>query len=711
MFFTMKSFSFPLVVFLLDSSLSYVLSLLVYKYYPIYFLDVVWLVNLIKVPLLREVSQKLPRPWWIPSSLLFILTLCLAPPLHQTLRFLLLSQAPELHSGLASSLLYHMSSSLACILWDLLSPLIFPEEDPEGDKNRKQKERKNFFRLIKLSKPDWPFLTSAFVFLILALSLEMSIPYYMGRVIDILSNNYKESEFLKNIVYMAFFSLTSSVCAGCRGGFFIFCYSRLNIRLRELLFRAFSRQDITFFETTKTGEITSRLSHDTTLVSRSIAANVNITLRMLVQCIGHHYFMILVSTKLTLLTLISTPLIWIVQSLYNKYHQDLVKKVQDSIASSSDLAQEIIESVRTVKSFAAEEEEGKRYSEALMKTHRLQCKRDFVRAIYLLAIRTVNLGTQVAMLVYGHKLIQSGAITSGQMVSFMLYQIESGDYLRSVFHMLSEITHSAGASTKVFQYLDQQPEVSTSGCLCPENLRGVFEFRNVTFSYPSRPETPALKDVSFTLKPGTVTAIVGPSGGGKTTCVALLERFYEPQSGEILLDGIPLAKYKHQFLHSKVALVAQDPVLFAGTVKENIAYGLNSPSEKQLVEAARKAKAGGFIERMDKGYDTDVGSSGAQMGAGQKQRIALARALSRLPKLLILDEASSCLDVETEHEIQQSLQSIPDLCLLIIAHRLRTVQKADQILVLEKGQLVESGTHDDLVGRRGVYLKLLQNHD
>ncbi|PIO30017.1 hypothetical protein AB205_0009220 [Aquarana catesbeiana] len=277
--------------------------------------------------------------------------------------------------------------------------------------------------------------------------------------------------------------------------------------------------------------------------------------------------------------------------------------------------------------------------------------------------------------------------------------------------MLSEITHSAGASTKVFQYLDQQPEVSTSGCLCPENLRGVFEFRNVTFSYPSRPETPALKDVSFTLKPGTVTAIVGPSGGGKTTCVALLERFYEPQSGEILLDGIPLAKYKHQFLHSKVALVAQDPVLFAGTVKENIAYGLNSPSEKQLVEAARKAKAGGFIERMDKGYDTDVGSSGAQMGAGQKQRIALARALSRLPKLLILDEASSCLDVETEHEIQQSLQSIPDLCLLIIAHRLRTVQKADQILVLEKGQLVESGTHDDLVGRRGVYLKLLQNHD
>ncbi|KAM5145808.1 antigen peptide transporter 2 isoform 1-T2 [Mantella aurantiaca] len=697
----MISFCFPLIIFFLDSSLSYVLSFLVYQYYPIYFLDAVWLVNLIKVPLLREVSQKLPRPWWIPSSLVYVLTLCLAPPLHQTIRFLVMSQAPELHLGLASTLLYHLSSSLACVLWDPLSPLIFPKE--EGDKNAKQKERENFFRLIRLSKPDWPYLSPAFVFLTLALTLEMFIPYYMGRVIDILSNNYKETEFLMAIMLMAFFSVTSSFSAGFRGGFFVFSMNRLNIRLRGLLFRAFAKQDIVFFETMKTGEITSRLSQDTSVVSRSIAGNVNITLRMLVKCIGHYYFMLLVSLKMTLLTLLSTPLIWIVQNLYNKYHKDLVKKVQDSIASSSDLAQEIIESVKTVKSFAAEEEEVKRYEEALKKTHELQCRRDLIRAIYLLALRTVNLGSQVVMLVYGHSLIQGGAITSGQMVSFMLYQIESGDYLRSLFHMLSEITHSAGASTKVFQYLDQQPQVSRSGSLCPENLEGVFEFKNVTFSYPSRPETPALKDVSFTLKPGTVTALVGPSGCGKTTCVALLERFYEPQSGEILLDGEPLAKYQHKYLHNKVALVAQEPVLFGGTVRDNIAYGLNGPSEEQLMKAVRESKAESFIEQMEKRYDTDVGSNGAQLSAGQKQRIALARALSRRPKLLILDEASSCLDVETEDKIQQSLQNIPDLCLLIIAHRLRTVQNADQILVLEGGRLVESRTHSHLMERNDAY--------
>ncbi|XP_068106353.1 antigen peptide transporter 2-like [Hyperolius riggenbachi] len=706
----MISHFFPIIVFFSDSFLSHVLTFLVYRNYPVYFLDAVWLVYLVKVPLLRGVSQKLACPWWIPSPQLYALTLCLAPPLYQTLQYLLTSQAPELHAGLSNSLIYHLPLSLACLLWDLLSPLIFHKEDPEGNGNGQKKDRENFIRLIKLSKPDWPFLSGAFVFLTLALTLELSIPYYMGRVIDILSNNYKEAEFLMAIGFMSFFSITSSISAGCRGGLFIFCHSRLTHRLRGLLFQAFAKQDIAFFETTKTGEITSRLSNDTTLVSRSIAANVNITLRMLVMCVGHYCFMIAISWKLTLLTLISTPLIWIVQSLYNKYHQDVVKKVQDSIASSSDLAKEIIETVKTVKSFAAEEEEAERYMESLMKTHRLQTWRDFVRAVYLLAIRTVNLGTQVVMLCYGHNLIHSGAISSGQMVSFMLYQIESGDYLRSLFQMLSEITHSAGAATKVFQYLDQEPEVSRAGTLCPENLRGEFEFRNVTFSYPSRPETPALKNVSFTIKPGTLTALVGPSGGGKTTCVSLLERFYEPDSGEILLDKRPLAEYKHQYLHTKMALVAQDPVLFAGTVGENIGYGLQNPSKEHLVTAARKSKAENFIEHMEKGYDTDVGSCGTQMGAGQKQRIALARALSRRPNLLILDEASSCLDVETEHEIQQSLQNIPGLSLLIIAHRLRTIQNADQILVLEGGRLVESGTHDELIKKENYYHNLLKTH-
>ncbi|KAM9326284.1 antigen peptide transporter 2 [Gastrophryne carolinensis] len=700
--------SYPPVLLLLDVLLSYVSSFLVYNYQPLYSLNTIWLVYLSKLPLLGVVSQKLPRPPWIPSTLLYVLTLCLAPPLHQSLRFLLSSQSPELHSGLWHSLLCHLPLSLSCLLWDLLSPLVFTKEDPARNGNGKKKDRENFIRLLKLSKPDWPFLTPAFGFQILALIFEMFIPYYMGRVIDILSNNYKESEFLTAICLMAAFSIISSLFAGCRGGLFMFCMSRLTHRLRGLLFRAFIKQDIAFFEKTKTGEMTSRLSHDTGVVSRSIAGNVNITLRMLVQCVGHYYFMISVSLRLTLLSLISTPLIMITQILYNKYHKELVQKVQDSIADSSDVAKEIIETVNNVKSFAAEEEEAKRYAASLSKTHRLRTFRDLAKMLYLLAIRFIALATQVMLLCFGYSLTKIGTISSGQLVSFMLFQMESGDYLRSLIANLSEITHSASAATKVFQYMDQEPQVSRNGSLCPEELPGVFDFKNVTFSYPSRPEQPALKNVSFTLKPGTVTALLGPSGGGKTTCVSLLERFYEPQSGQILLDGRPLADYKHQYLHSKVALVAQDPVLFAGTFRENIGYGLQHLSNEQLETAATRAKVKEFINGMEKGYETDVGSSGRQLGAGQKQRIALARALSRQPKLLILDEASSCLDVETEHDIQQSLQTIPGLSLLIIAHRLRTVRRADLILVLEGGQLVESGTHEDLVEKKGVYCKLLQ---
>ncbi|XP_073404818.1 antigen peptide transporter 2 [Dendrobates tinctorius] len=700
----------PLLV-LLDSSLTYIISNLVFRYYPVDLRLAVWLVYLIKTPILVAISNLLPRPRWISSLLHFALTLGFTPPLYQTLRFFLTSQSPELSSVFSSSLLYHLPLPLSCLVWDMILPTSNTKETSGIDK-REQTDKKNFTRLVKLSKRDWPYLSSAFVFLFLALTFEMWIPYYMGRMIDNLSNNYKEAEFLESILYMTVLTISSTISAGCRGGLFIFSMFRLTRRLRCLLFRAFIRQDIAFFETTKTGDISSRLSNDTSLVSRSIAANVNITLRTLIRCVGHYLFMLSLSWRLTLLTFVSMPLISIVQSIYNKYHEDLVKKVQDSIARSSDLAKEIIESVKTVQSFAAEQEEVKRYEESLKKTHNLQMWRDMIRVLYLLLIRIINLGSQVSMLCYGHTLILEGEMTTGAMVSFIIYQMESSNYIRSLIHMLSEITHSAGVASKIFQYLDQEPKISTSGSLCPQDLRGEFEFRNVTFYYPSRPNTPAVQDLSFSLPPGSVTALVGLSGGGKTTCVSLLERFYEPQNGEILLDGRPLADYDHQYLHSKVALVAQDPVLFAGTIKDNITYGLISKSNEQVTEAARNAKAEDFISDLDAGYDTNVGDSGAQMGAGQKQRIALARALARRPKLLILDEASSCLDVETEHEIQQSVQNIPGLSILIVAHRLRTVRDADQILVLDGGRVVERGNHTELVKHEeGAYYKLLKNGD
>ncbi|XP_053577908.1 antigen peptide transporter 2 [Bombina bombina] len=705
----MASLCLPLSLLLLDTSITYIYGHLVYKYPLFELLSAIWLLSLIKVPVLASVVLRLPCPSWIPSPILYVLTLSLAPPLYQTLRFLLESQPPELPSGLSNSLFFHLPLLLACLLWDLALPLILPKQTPGEDENGRN-DQEYFKRILRYSKPDALYMLGAFVCLTLALIGEMFIPYYTGRIIDILNTHYKASEFLDAIFYVALFSLASSVFTGGRGGFFMYCMSSLTQRIRELLYRALMRQDINFFDITKTGEITSRINNDAALVSRSIALNVNVLLRTLVKCVGVYSFMFSISWKLTILTFVSTPLTGIVQKYYNKYHQDLVQKVQDSIAKSSDLAKEIIESVKTVRSFATEEEEAKRYEDALQKTHKLETIRDLIRIVYGLLIRLINLGSQVSMLFYGQHLIQSGYISSGKMVAFIMYQMESGDHVRTLVHMISQITHSASVAKKVFQYLDRVPEVSTSGSLCPEGLHGHFEFRNVTFSYPSRPDTPALQDVSFTLTPGTVTAVVGPSGGGKTTCVSLLERFYEPQFGDILLDGRPLREYEHHYLHQKVALVAQEPVLFTGSVRDNIRYGLQNLSESHLKVAARQAQADVFIQGLESGYNTDVGESGSQLGAGQKQRIALARALARKPKLLILDEASSCLDAETEHQIQQSLQNIQGLSLLVVAHRLRTIQKADQILVLEGGDLVERGTHEELIQKQGVYNRLLNGH-
>uniref|UniRef100_A0A8C5Q5Q2 Uncharacterized protein n=1 Tax=Leptobrachium leishanense TaxID=445787 RepID=A0A8C5Q5Q2_9ANUR len=663
----MISLWFHVPLLLLDSSLTYISSGIVYTHYPSDLLAAAWIVSLVKFLILGLVSLKLYHPAWVSSSPLYVLTVCLTPPLHQTLRPYVTSHSPELYSGLSGSLISHITLLAACLIWDLAMPNKIPQPPSGEDSNGKEKNHENFIRLLKYSKPDWIPLSVAFIFMALALISEMFIPYYMGRVIDILSSSYKETVFLMAIFYMTIFSITSYL-----NFHYIFKSATLN-----------------------------------KMKIWSIAGNVNITLRTLVKCIGVYSFMISISWQLTLLTFLSSPLTWIIQKLYNRYHRDLVQKVQDSVAKSSDIAKEILESVRTVHSFDAVEIESKRYDASLDEIHQLQSRRDFVRALYLLI---VNLAAQVVMLIYGQTLIENGFLSSGKMMSFILYQMESGSYIRTLVYMLSEITHSTAAAHKVFHYLDREPQVSTSGSYLPDKLKGGFEFKNVTFSYPSRKDTPAIQDISFKLPPGSITALVGPSGGGKTTCVSLLERFYKPDSGEILLDGIPIHQYQHKYLHTKVALVAQEPVLFSGSVIDNISYGLDSAPEEQLKEAARKANAEAFIQGMEKGYDTDVGENGSQLGAGQKQRLAMARALARKPKLLILDEASSSLDAETEHEIQKSLSGLDGLSLLIIAHKLRTIQKADQILVLEGGRLAECGKHEELIERKGVYYRLLHGH-
>lgn len=535
---------------------------------------------------------------------------------------------------------------------------------------------------------------------------EMFIPFYTGRVIDILGSNYQENDFLSALIFMGLYSLGSSVSAGCRGGLLTCAIHSFTCRIKVMLFGALTKQEIGFFETIKTGEITSRLSKDTTLMGRTVCLNVNVLLRTFIKTMGMISLMLSLSWKLTFLVLMETPITGLIQNIYDTHYQRLSLAMQDSMALANEAANEVVSGIRVVRSFNTEKHETRRYDNCLMDTHKLSIRQSTVRAVYLLARRLTGLVMQVFVLYYGRLFIQRGQMTTGNLVSFILYQSDLGDNIRTLTYIFGDMLNSVGAAGKVFEYLDRKALVSTDGKLQPDQLRGHINFRSLNFTYPANPNKTVLQDFSLELKPGQMMALVGPSGEGKSTCVSLLERFYEPQDGEIQLDGKPLKSYDHQFLHKKIAVVNQDPVLFSGTIRQNIEYGLKGCSLDKIKEAAMKANAHDFIMQLEKGYDTEVGEGGGQLAKSERQRIAIARALVRQPKVLILDEITSSLDTESENKIQQSLSSIPNQTLLVIAHRLKTIENADQIVVVSGGKVEERGTHQELMDMKGSYYKL-----
>ncbi|XP_051980983.1 ABC-type oligopeptide transporter ABCB9-like, partial [Xyrauchen texanus] len=321
----------------------------------------------------------------------------------------------------------------------------------------------------------------------------------------------------------------------------------------------------------------------------------------------------------------------------------------------------------------------------------------------------ITVGLKVAMVFQGRNLISSGQLSSGSLLAFVFYQKDMVTNMRHLVYIYGDMLNTVGSAVKVFQLLDRKPQMREPGDLAPEKLKGRLTFEKVTFSYHSRPDEKALKSVTLELSPGKVTALIGPSGGGKSSCVCLLQRFYDPQEGEVFLDGEPLYQYQHQYLHQKVAMVAQKPVLFSGSVRHNIEYGLQDCTIERVKQAAQKANAHDFICNLEQGYDTDVGECGDQLSAGQRQCIAIARALIRNPQILILDEATSDADYSTQKAVQDLLNRT-DQTVLVIAHRLETVEKADHIIFMEGGEVVEQGTHQQLMAKEGRYYRLKEKH-
>ncbi|XP_026178135.1 ABC-type oligopeptide transporter ABCB9 [Mastacembelus armatus] len=589
------------------------------------------------------------------------------------------------------------------------------EQETGGERKKEDEEKKNtssgatLGRLLMYCRKDSGLLSVAVLFLIVSAVCEAFIPYYYGKAIDSIVVHQSMEYFAKPVITVAVLCLISSLAVGVRGGVFTLTFARLNLRLRNHLFQTLMRQEIGFFDANHTGDIISRLSADTTQVSDLISQNVNIFLRSTIKATGFFIFMFGMSWKLTMVTIMGFPFIGLVSKLYGKYYKKLAKEVQTTLAEANKVAEETISAMRTVRSFANECGETESYYTKLLVMFQLNKKQALAYACYMWSSCISELALEVAILYFGGHLVVTSQMTTGALISFFIYMLELGECLESIASVYTGLMQGVGAAEKVFEYMDRKPKHPADGTEAPDTCSGLVEFKNITFAYPTRPEIDILKDVSFTLRPGEVTALVGPSGSGKSSCVSLLENFYLPQQGHVLLDGKPVHIYQHNYLHSKVALVGQEPVLFARTVEENITYGLTDVPMDAVVEAATKANAHDFITILPKGYNTNVGEKGTQLSGGQKQRVAIARALIRNPRVLILDEATSALDAESEHIVQQALNNImQEHTVLIIAHRLSTVEKADNIIVIDRGRVAEQGSHSQLMASGGLYYKLVQ---
>ncbi|KAH7726669.1 ATP-binding cassette sub-family B member 9 isoform 5 [Aphelenchoides avenae] len=570
------------------------------------------------------------------------------------------------------------------------------------------------FRLFRYMIQEWFFYSIAFTFLFLYSLARVFVPYYTGEVVGSVFGEGASYEKLHGtVMVMALLSLGGAIFGGFRGGFFTYSQSRVDRRIRSDLFRSLVNQEIGFFDENKTGEICSRLNADCQTMSNTLSLYMNVLTRNITMLVGSLIFMFSLSWRLSMVTFIAVPIIFLVSKVYGVYYDRLAEEIQASIARANDVAEEVLSAIRTVKSFACENFESLRFLGFLNDTLAIGAKKAVAHVGFLWTSEFLQMGILTVVLFYGGHLVIQGQITSGLLVSFLLYQFQLGENLRELGEVWNGLMQAVGASRKVFELIDREPKVNNDGRIAPDGrssrVEGRIEFRNVKFNYPTRPDIPIMQDLSFTVNPGEVVALVGPSGGGKSSCIAMIEHFYEPLSGEVLLDGIPIRDYNHKFLHNKIALVGQEPVLYARSVRENISYGYDIATEDMIVKAAKLANAHGFIMDTTAGYETDVGEKGSQMSGGQKQRIAIARAIVRDPAVLLLDEATSALDSESEHLVQEAIQkNLKGRTVILIAHRLSTVENADKIVVISGGRVAQMGVHKELINQEGIYKQLVQ---
>ncbi|MCB9672671.1 MAG: ATP-binding cassette domain-containing protein [Alphaproteobacteria bacterium] len=502
-----------------------------------------------------------------------------------------------------------------------------------------------------------------------------------------------------------------AVFATLRAWLFTLAGERVVATLRTDLYRAIIGQDVAFFDQARTGELINRLASDTSVLQNTVTVNISMALRFAVGALGGFVMLGWTSPWLTLVAMSVVPVVAVGASVYGRYIRRLSSEVQDSLALSSQVAEETFSGVRTVRAFAREASETERYTEAVEHSYELAAKRSFAYGIFQ---GTVGLSgyLSLALVVWvgGHMVMDpTSGLTLGDLTAFLLYTLLVAMSLGALSGLWGDFMRATGASERVFALLDQHAPLEGAGGEPVGSLEGRVAFEGVTFAYPSRPDVTVLSELDLSVDPGQVVALVGPSGAGKSTIAALLMRFYDPQAGRVTIDGRDLRALEPRSLRTHIGVVSQEPILFATSIEDNIRYGRPEASDEEVRAAAKAANAHDFIEAFPDGYRTLVGERGVRLSGGQKQRVAIARALLKDPRILILDEATSALDAENEHLVQEALERLMrGRTTLVIAHRLSTIQRADRVVAMADGRVAEQGSHEELMGTGGLYRRLVE---
>ncbi|ROT40132.1 ATP-dependent permease MDL2 [Sodiomyces alkalinus F11] len=584
-------------------------------------------------------------------------------------------------------------------------------------KGQRQAALAEIWRLIKIARPEFKWLALAIGFLLVSSSVTMSIPFSVGRILDIVTKDPAENARLFGLTLTQFFyGLGAILTIGAMANFgrvilLRVIGERVVARLRSQLYRRTYIQDAEFFDANRVGDLISRLSSDTVVVGKSVTQNISDGLRALFSGGAGFVAMVWLSPQLTGLLLVLMPPVAIGAFFYGRSIRNISKGIQKNLGTLTKIAEERLGNVKTSQAFVGEVQEISRYNAQVRRIFALGRKESTIAATFFATTGWAGNMTILAMLVSGGGLVRSGSMSVGDLTSFMMYTAFAGSSLFGLSSFYSELMKGVGAASRLFELQDRKPSISQTMGTKVVSARGPIKFNDVVFAYPTRPAVKIFSGLDFEIPSGSNVCIVGPSGGGKSTVAGLLLRFYNPTSGSITINGVDISQMNIKSLRRRIGMVAQEPVLFSGTIAENIAYGKPDATRAEIIAAARKANCN-FISDLPLGLDTQVGTRGSQLSGGQKQRIAIARALIKDPDILILDEATSALDAESETLVNAALASLLKgrNTTISIAHRLSTIKRSDLIIVLSAdGKVAEFGKYTELAANEdSAFTRLME---